>query len=287
MNDINTTTIKLFCEVKYMQSKKIDNPELLAQGGDMAEIAMAAARQQQSNMLLLNKDLLPSKGKFYPGDLYIKKLSTIDIKNLSTLTSDTIDGVVNGIIARCVQGINVNDVLVGDKFWLIFYLRNLTYNDYPYSVKYHCEECGKMGIFKMQQKDLIVTYISDDFNTNYKMDNGDEIEIGFPTVGNEVQCNQIIKEPDKYSPTGEVDEELLNVACHIKSINGEKKSIMRAYEYICNLDALSFTNFGNYMAEINFGIKPYIEIPCDCTNKVIAALELKPEYFMPKIKNDK
>ena len=287
MNDINTTTIKLFCEVKYIQSKKIENPELLAQGGDMAEIAMAAARQQQSNMLLLNKDLLPSKGKFYPGDLYIKKLSTIDIKNLSTLTSDTIDGVVNGIIARCVQGINVNDILVGDKFWLIFYLRNLTYNDYPYSVKYHCEECGKMGIFKMQQKDLIVTYISDDFNTNYKMDNGDEIEIGFPTVGNEVQCNQIIKEPDKYSPTGEVDEELLNVACHIKAINGEKKSIMRAYEYICNLDALSFTNFGNYMAEINFGIKPYIEITCDCTNKVIAALELKPEYFMPKIKNDK
>jgi hypothetical protein len=287
MNDINTTTIKLFCEVKYMQSKKIDNPELLAQGGDMAEIAMAAARQQQSNMLLLNKDLLPSKGKFYPNDIYVKKLSTIDIKNLSTLSKDMIDGVINGILARCVQGVNVNDILVGDKFWFIFYLRNLTYNDYPFNVKYECEKCGKVGIYKMQQKDIIVNYLKDDFNSKYTMNNGDEIEIAFPTVGNEVQCNQIIKEPEKYSPTGEVDEAILNVACYIKSINGVKQTIMKSYEYICNLDALSFTNFANDMTDIDFGIKIYMEIPCECTNVVNVPISLAPEYFMPKIKNDK
>lgn len=267
-----------------MQSRKIEQTEI-PQGGDMAQIAMAVAAQQQKNMTLLNKDLLPSKGKYYPNDLYVKKLSTVDIKNLSTLTADTIDGVMNSIIAHCVQGMNVNDILVGDKFWLIFYLRNLTYNDYPFLVKYHCDVCDKTALYKTTMKDVIVNYIKDDFNSTYEMDNGDTIEIGFPTIGNEVSKNQILKEPEKYTVNGEVDESLLNIACYVKSINGSKISIMKAYEYICELDALSFTNFGNYMADVDFGIKPYFEIPCECTNKVLVPLSLSPEYFMPKITN--
>ena len=71
-----------------MQSRKIDETQI-PQGGDMAQIAKAVAAQQQKNMITLNKDLLPSKGKYYSNDLYVKKLSTIDIKNLSTLTGDT------------------------------------------------------------------------------------------------------------------------------------------------------------------------------------------------------
>lgn len=267
-----------------MQSRKIDETQI-PQGGDMAQIAMAVAAQQQKNMITLNKDLLPSKGKYYATDLYVKKLSTIDIKNLSTLTADTIDGVMNSIIAHCVQGINVNDILVGDKFWLIFYLRNLTYNDYPFYVKYKCKECGKTAMYKTQMKDIIVNYIQDDFNPTYTMENGDTIEIGFPTIGNEISKNQILREPEKYTVDGEIDEALLNIACYVKSINGSKISIMKAYNYICELDALSFTNFGNYMADIDFGVKPYFEIPCDCTNKVIVPLSLSPEYFMPKITN--
>ena len=266
-----------------MQSKKIEDINLTQQGGDMAQIALAIAKQQQDNMVVLNKDLLPSKGKFYPQDLRVKKLSTIDIKNLSTLTADTFDGVMNSIIAHNVKGINVNDILVGDKFWLIFYLRNLTYNDYPFSIKYHCPHCNKYATFKMQQKDLTVTYLKDDFNPEYTMDNGDTVELCFPTIGTEVQKNQILKEPEKYTIDGEIDDDILNVACFVKSINGSKVSIMKAYEYICNLDALSFTNFGNYMADIDFGVKTLIDIKCDCTNIVKVPLALSPDYFMPRI----
>jgi hypothetical protein len=105
----------------------------------------------------------------------------------------------------------------------------------------------------------------------------------FPTIGTEVQKNQILKEPEKYTIDGEIDDDILNVACFVKSINGSKVSIMKAYEYICNLDALSFTNFGNYMADIDFGVKTLIDIKCDCTNIVKVPLALSPDYFMPRI----
>ena len=154
-----------------MKSEKIEENGMVNAGGSMADIAMAVASQQKKNYTVLNKDMLPSKGKYYQGDIQLKKLSTIDIKNLSTLTPDTIDGIINGIVSRCVLGINVNDILVGDKYWLIFYLRNLTYNDYPYSVKYKCESCGKSGLKKTTMKDSIVNYIKDDFSPEYTMDN--------------------------------------------------------------------------------------------------------------------
>lgn len=265
-----------------MQSRKIDSTEI-QKGGDMAEIAMAIAAQQKKNQTVLNKDLLPSKGKYYNNDLFVKKMSTIDIKNLSSLNADTLDGIINSIIAHNVSGINVNDILVSDKFWLLFYLRNLTYNDYPFYVKYKCDVCGKMSTIKTTMNDFIVTYIKEDFNPKYTLDNGDEIEIGFPTIGNEVSMKQILNEPDKYIVTGEIDDRLLNIACYIKSLNGVKISIMKAYDYICNLDAVSFTNYCNYMADIDFGVKPYYELECECKNKIIVPISLTPDYFMPKI----
>ena len=38
-----------------MQSKKIEDTNLPQQGGDMAQIAMVLAKQQQDNMIVLNK----------------------------------------------------------------------------------------------------------------------------------------------------------------------------------------------------------------------------------------
>lgn len=265
-----------------MQSRKIEE-NVVENGGDLATITKTVMQQNIKNQIPLNKSLLPSKGLLYKNDITVKKLTTLDIKNLSTVTSDNIDGVMNGILARNVSGVQVNDILVGDKIWFIFYLRSITYNDYPFDIKYDCENCNNKGIFKMRFDDLKVTYLPEDFEYEYKMNNGDVITIGFPTVGNEIECNLILKEPEKYSVTP-IDESLLNISNYIKSINGSVQSPMNAYRYIEDLDALSFTNFANYMADVSFGVKPYIEIKCECGNTVTVPLVFSAEYFMPKIK---
>lgn len=268
-----------------MQSRKIEveDENIMNQGGNLADIAQALMRQQKKNDILLNKSMLPSKGLLYKGDISVKKLTTIDIKNLSTVTTDTVDGVMNGILARNVSGIQVNDILVGDKIWLIFYLRSITYDDYPFDIKYTCSECGHNGIFSMKFSDLVVNQLQDDFKYEYTMKNGDVITIGFPTIGNEVETNMVLREPEKYSMTP-IDEELINIANYIKTLNGVNQSIMSAYRYIETLDAPSFSNFANYMADVNFGVKPYINIKCDCGNIIQAPLSFSAEYFMPKIK---
>lgn len=266
-----------------MQSKKIDDEQIKNSGGDLAELTKAILQQQIKNEKPLNKSLLPSKGLLYKNDLFVRKLSTIDIKNLSTVTADTVDGVMNGILARNVKGININDILVGDKIWLIFYLRNITYNDYPFAMKYICPECNTTALFNMTFNDLVITYLPEDFNYDYVMSNGDVVTIGFPTIGNEIETNLILREPEKYSMTP-IDEELINIGNYIKTINGVPQSIMQSYRYIENLDATSFSNFANYMADVNFGVKPYVNIKCSCGNVVQAPLSFSSDYFMPKIK---
>mgnify|MGYP003289316020 CR=1 FL=1 len=267
-----------------MQSKKIDD-EILNQGGDLGAITNTLMNSTpNNNYTILNKSMLPSKGLFYPQEIKYKKLTTIDIKNLSTVNSDTLDGVMNSVLSRNIININVNDIFVGDKIWLIFFLRSVTYNDYPYAIRYKCDNCGNSSIFNMRFNDLTIDYLKEDFNYSYKMDNNDVIEITFPTVGNEISCNQIIQEPEKYTMDGIIDEELLNIACYIKSVNGTKLSIMKAYDYITNLDGISFTNFSNYMSDVNFGVKPYININCECGGTTIVPLTFTSDYFMPKIK---
>lgn len=266
-----------------MQSRKIEDENILNQGGSLADISRAIIQQQKPTDQPLNKSLLPSQGLFYHNDISVKKLTTIDIKNLSTVTTDTVDGIMNGILARNVNGVQVNDILVGDKIWLIFYLRSITYDDYPFDIKYQCPECGNMNVFKMQFKDLTVNTLPTDFKYEYTLLNGDVVTIGFPTIGNEIESNMILREPEKYSITP-IDEELLNIGNYIKAINGKPQSIMQAYRYIETMDGKSFANFANYMADVNFGVKPYINIKCECGNTIVEPLSFSPEFFMPKIK---
>lgn len=130
-----------------MQSKKIEDVPITNQGGDLGEIANAVMQTHSlNNNKVLNKSLLPSKGLYYPENITYKKLTTIDIKNLSTMTSENMNGVMNGILSRCIDGVNVNDILLGDKMWFIFFLRCETYNDIPTPIKYKCPECEKRYI---------------------------------------------------------------------------------------------------------------------------------------------
>lgn len=271
-----------------MQSKKIDGEEINNiinnSNGDLGAVAAALMNQQKNNnQIEINKSLLPSRGIFYPNQIFVKKLTTVDIKNLSLVNPINFDATINGILAKNVFGIDVNDILSGDKMWFIFYLRKITFEDLPYEIKYNCESCGNAEVYNMYFKDLIITQLDEKFDYNYLMKNNDNIVVGFPRISDEIQENIMIKDPEAYGKST-FDADLLNIALFIKEINGKKVSILNAYNYIYSLDGMSFTAFSNYMGNIYFGVKPYIKIKCKCGSEIISPLVFNAEYFMPNIK---
>lgn len=258
-----------------MQSKKIENVNM---SGDLGTIAENTIKKNpQNKCIMLDKSILPSRGKFYNGDIYVKKFTPIDVKNLSMVTEENVNSTINTVLSRCIQGINVNDILLGDKLWFIFYLRSITYNDYPISIKYNCPDCKKVEVKEIRIKDLEINYLSDNFNDQLTLDNGDTITIGFPSIGNEIQSSQM-KKADEFA---EFDGELLDISLYIKAVNNEKLTIRKAYEYLSNLSAMDFSIFSNVMGENAFGLKPTIDILCTCGNKINKRITFSSDFFLP------
>lgn len=264
-----------------MQSRKI-NANV---GGDLGSATEEVMAQQgmsvQQNGTMLNSELLPSKGVFYSSPLYVKKLSTIDIKNLNTMNEENANAVLNSVLANCITGIPFNSLLQADKLWLIFYLRSFTYNDYPVSIKYECPDCKKHAIFEAKIADFDVKYLSEDFNENLELPSGRKIIVQYPTMGHEQKANQL-KRNDQLIEA--VDPELIDVACYIKAIDGQNVSLMQAYEALKNMDAMDFVTFSNYMIDYAVGLNPVMKIPCSCGNEVAKRVSFTPDFFMPKFK---
>lgn len=258
-----------------MKAVKIEDTNISGDLGVAAE--KMAAQYAKEEGTLLNKDLLPSRGKYYPNDIRVKKLSTIDIKNLSTVTQDNVNNILNTVISKNVLGVNVNDVFVGDKLWLIFYLRSITYNDYPFLVKYNCDACRHSGLHEFKLADIQVNYLSDDFNDQFTTNDGDIITLTFPTIGNENNANRLKKE-DQFA---EFDGDLIDIANYIKAVNGKNLTLRSAYEYLISMDPIDFAKFTNMMGNSAFGIKPTYDISCSCGNTITEKIVFSPDFFMP------
>ena len=229
--------------------------------------------------VMLNKELLPSKGKFYASDIYVTPLSAQDLKNLNTMTEANSYNRINGVIASCIHGLPVKDILLNDKMWLLIYIRSVTYDDFPIFIKYECKECGKPGLFKMRLKDLNVKYIKPDFKDTIKLPkSGDEILVRFPSLKYEEKANNL-KNNDQLVEA--LDPEILDLCVYIDSVNGESKTTIEAYNYMLSMNAYDFATFSNYLLENNFGLIPTAEINCDCGNKIIQKYGFTSDFFLP------
>lgn len=232
--------------------------------------------------VMLDKNLLPSRGKFYPDPIYVKKLNTLAIKNLSSLTQDNINNIINATIQQCLFGIDINKILIGDKIWLIFYLRSYTFNDYPFNMRGECHKCGNIGFYQYTLKDLDVSYLDKEIPEYLEMPNGDKLCITFPTISTEAAMNKI-KTNDQIIM--EINPELLELSSYISNINGKNNTLLQGYEYLINMDADCFSAFGNELSEYIFSAKPYALFKCkNCGEEVRLQLAFIPTFFMPNMK---
>lgn len=246
--------------------------------------AAVAAMQGQipPGAVMLDKNLLPSRGKFYPETIYVKKLNTLAIKNLSTITQDNVNNVINNTIQQCILGIDPHKILIGDKIWLIFYLRAHTFNDYPFTLRGECPNCKNIAPYQYVLKNLDVTYLDKDIPEEFKLPNGDVIKVTFPTLSTEAAMNKI-KTNDQIIM--EINPELLELSSYISNINGRNNSLLQGYEYLINMPADCFTVFANELSEYVFSAKPYAIFNCkNCETEMKLQMAFVPSFFMPNMK---
>ena len=236
----------------------------------------------KSNKILINKDLLPSKGKYYKTDLYSRKLSAIEMKELSKVTRESVDRVFNSTIASAIDGIELADVQRNDKLWLIYYLRSITYNDIPMKVQGECKSCGKKDWYDYRLMNLDVVYAEKELEKELVLPNGDTLELRFPTIGDEIEIARTKNNPAYIE---NIDADVMTVASHISSINGESVSIYEAYTYFARGkgSALDYAKLVSHLKKFAFGARPYAKFSCSCGEYAEAEVPLTSDFFLPEI----
>ena len=241
-----------------------------------------AVPEKKSPWVLLNKDLLPSRGKYYPGDIRVRKLNAQEIKDLTKINPNTANATFNLVLANCVQGIETDDILLNDKLWFVYYLRSITYKDLPFAVQYKCPECGRTSKELYTFNKLMVTYADKDLPSEIELPNGDIVEPMWPTIGTERQIKALKDNPNVLEV---IDDELLTIASHIKSINGKKLSLYELFMYFTGDDSrgsgYDFAYFCQSLKPYIFSARPYFEVKCACGETNYQEINLTPDFFLP------
>lgn len=248
-------------------------------------------KKEESNGLFHEILDLPSKYRLYPEGtkFYGRPLFVKELKKLASMNEDNHTSIINEILSTAIKGIDINEIYVADKIYLILWLRANTYKNSDFSIKYRCPECKAENSYMFGVEHLDIKYLPD----NYKLEpltlinTEDEIEFDFPKIKDENRI-KFFKENSSRNKIDDSDEDDLNIASYIRKINGETVNLQRAYDFIKTLEQNpeDYMNILSHISDMDFGMSQEILVTCKnpkCEEVNHLPISFRPEFFLPKI----
>lgn len=229
--------------------------------------------------------VLPTMYKFYPNKIYARSLNVIEVKKLTSITPENAETIATDILSKATRGVNVNDIFLVDKFYILLYLRAITFSNPNYSVEFDCPICKhEKSRFHFSVSDLTVEYLGDDFdlNTVTKLSNGDELTFKFLNVLDQLEMNNYKVVAAK---SLDVDDELLHIACSINTINGEYRPVGDRLNYMIDgsITAEDFSDITSRIHDFAIGVNPVMNAKCkECGGVSEILIPFRDAFFLPK-----
>lgn len=218
---------------------------------------------------------LPSKYLLYPKGIKIfgRPLKLIEVKKLSLLNEENFDITINTVLASAIRGIQIEDLLIADKLYIIFWLRANTYREPGYEVSFFCDKCEKMSNYMFTLDNLSVVYLKEDFLQNNIFNN---LTLGFLTVAEELEVKKF-----KKSST-EIDDEIVNVAATVKLIDGKKETIQKKYSYLIEMKPTEYVKLKSIITKYEIGVNGNLKVKCQkCGGEAQVGVTFRPNFFLP------
>lgn len=233
----------------------------------------------KNNGILIKKEQFPSRGIFYNQDIYVTPFTGMDLKDISNIEEANTNQVLYKILSRRVSGISINDILVGDKLWLIYFIRDITYKQMPLKIKDTCPACGKQSVFNYTFDKLVINYYDKHLpNKQIKLPNEDLAEFTFPTIAVESQINRLKNDPNMLES---IDDQFMLLASYIKTVNGKKLSLWDAYNYAKGVDAPTFCKIIHMLDKYTFNFPRTAKFTCECGEEVEIPIQLTQNFLIP------
>ena len=230
---------------------------------------------------------LPSGGKFYPEgtEIYGRPLKVLEVKQLSSINEENADNIINSVLKKAIKGINVDDILIADKLYIMFWLRSNTYKESCYTMKYNCNTCKQDAQFEFLLEHLGIRSIDKAFTpeklTFEMKGNKDRISFSFPVIKQERIADEF-KTNATYITN--VDSDIVGLCVLIKTINGEQSTMLDKYNYITTLNPMDYAYLISYINKWSFGINPFVNVTCEhCGGTSVMGVSFQGDFWVPEI----
>jgi hypothetical protein len=243
------------------------------------------SQSDYSNMMFI--DNLPSKYLKYPEGtkIYGRPFNIDELIKLSNINEITALTIIDDMIRATVKGINVNDILIGDKIYILLWLRANTYPESGYSVPFTCGKCQNESTYDFKVDNMDINYIREDFNVEdpVELPNKDFLVFKYLTIGDEERIRKFKQSMTKSFT--KYNDDILLMAAAISTINGEKKSLVEIYDYI--KDPKIYSQVKGYLNNFDFGVSNILNVKCNkCGGTAPVGITFQSDFFLPNYQFD-
>tara|TARA_R110000824_G_scaffold16054_6_gene66990 strand:+ start:954 stop:1703 length:750 start_codon:yes stop_codon:yes gene_type:complete len=244
-----------------------NDPEQIPEGED-AEVAELLSNLPTETATQV---LTPSRGLPYFGKerkLSVRPMTFADEKAIvSTKRNARVDS-ASLLISRCVEGVEVSDLLIVDKLFLLLKIRELSYGD-DYKAQAICTRCAAQNTLNIQLSELTCIFADPEENLSSRKITLPGIKKDAVVMTTTILDEEYLKE----------DNILSNIWRFVHSIGGnETKAVIAKV-----VEKLPISDVHTLLKEINllnYGIQTEVTFDCEgCSNPNIISLPINENFF--------
>ena len=216
---------------------------------------------------------LPSKCKFYTlpnpaANVSVRPMTFEDEKAIATIKKSNNIDPINHLLTRCVNNLNVNELLMMDKLYLLYKIREVSYGP-EYKINITCPKCNSESEVKIDISKLLLNEVPDDLT--------DPREVTLPAI----KKNAVVRFPrlkdEKY--INFLENKNVQFWRFIENIDGhkDKKVISKV------LEKLPITDMHIIISELTkpeYGLDSKINFICgDCEAETVVDIPIGENFF--------
>jgi hypothetical protein len=215
---------------------------------------------------------LPSKNKFYKllnpsNPITLRPMNFEDEKSIAS-NKNVNQNVLNVLLSRCINNVDVRSILLFDKLFLLLKLREISYGT-EYKVTLSCPACRKDNQIVFDLTQLGVNYIEDELTNPTSMKLPilkKSVKVRLPRVNDEHYLNN-------------VDEITANLWRFVEEIEGHTKKTIIS-EVLKNLPLKDIHTLLDVLQGSRYGVDTKVRFACNyCTHNEITDLPITADFF--------
>ena len=195
---------------------------------------------------------LPSEGRFYDARSKSVTVCPIKFEDEKQLVSSFKNNVnpINMLLSKCVKGVDVNDLLLIDKMFLLLKIREISYGD-SYPAKVTCPKCSKESHIEINLNQLLINYIPKEIS--------DPREVSLPKVNKQAKVRFPRVSDEVY--LGNQEEIFNNLWRFVVELNGSSDAVFIA-KAIPKLPIMDVKKLMKEIMRDDLGLNPKFILNC-------------------------